>query len=323
MIMGPSLLSDRRGLATRTIVITGATNGMGKVAAKELARGGARLLLVARNRERCEAVRGECIAAAEASNPRVDSLVADLSSVHEVRRAATQISQRLNRIDTLVNNAGGTFPSRRTVTDEGLELSFVLQYLSRHVLTEQLLDRLRASEDPLVMTTAGGGTHVNKYIDLDDLNNERDYGRFRIISKAATLNDLHTHEQSRRHEEIAFINYGPGLVRTNTTMASPMARIFFQTVGRLISRSPEEAGAEIAELAAGGYTGGYYGPRLKRNTPEWTQAQSDLAAQLWEKTESLLRGLTAGGWKSGNAKGSSSGNSTPATSVRAARPGLC
>jgi len=272
----------------RNIVITGATNGMGKAAAKELARQGARLLLVGRNRERCEAVKAECIA--ETANLQVDYVIADLSTVREVRRVADEIKRRLDRVDSLVNNAGGSFPKQRTETAEGFELAFVLQYLSRHVLAEQLLDRLRESEDPHVITIAGGGSYI-KHVDLDDLQSERSYRWFRVIAKTATLNDLHTHAQAQRHEGITFINYGPGLVRTNTTMATPMARILLQTVGRPFSRSSEQAGADIAELAAGGHDGGFYGPGLRCNVPEWTQVNADLAAELWTKTEELLGSL--------------------------------
>lgn len=214
--------------------------------------------------------------------------VADLSTIREVRRAAAEIRERLDRVDTLMNNAGGTFPTKRIETEEGFELSFVLQYLSRHVLTEELVDVLRASDDPIVMTTAGGGTHFDRDIDLDDLQSKRDYGRFRLISKAGMLGDLHTHEQAKHHEGIAFINFGPGLVRMNTTMGTTMSRAFFQTIGRLFTRSPEEAGAELAELAAGGYEGGYYGRGLVRNVPDWTQADSERASELWDRTERLL-----------------------------------
>lgn len=276
-------------LRRRTIVITGATNGMGRVAAEDLAQRGARLLLVGRNRGRLEEVADECLA--EAGNRDVDYVVADLSTVRDVRRAAAEIKRRLDRVDTLVNNAGGTFPIRRIETEEGFELSFVLQYLSRHVMTEELLELLRASDAPVVITTSAGGAYLHKDIDLDDLQSEHHYGRFRVMSKAGTLNDLHTHEQALRHERITFINFAPGLVRTNTTMRTTMAWLFFQTIGRLFSRSPKAAGAEMAELAAGGYEGGYYGPGLKRNVPDWTQADSDRAYELWERTERLLTDL--------------------------------
>jgi len=279
-------------MTARNIVITGATDGMGKLAAQELARQGARLLLIGRNRERCEAVKAECIA--ETGNQQVDYLVADLSTVREVRRAAAEIKRQLDRIDTLVNNAGGAFPWRRTETGEGLELTFMLQYLSRYVLTKELLDRLRASEDPLVMTVAGGGTYA-KDLDLDDLQSERDYKKFAMIGKSAALNELLTLEQAQRYEGITFCNYGPGLVRTKTTMATPLARILFQSIGRLFTRSPEQAGADIARLAAGGHEGGFYGPKLKRNEPVWARANAEVGPALWEKTEELLGGLTAGG----------------------------
>ena len=284
---GLSLDASDRG--SRTVVITGATSGMGESAAKELARRGARLLLVGRDRERCQAVRAECVS--ETGNTQIDYVVGDLSMIREVRRVAAEIRRRLDHIDTLMNNAGGTFPKRRTETEEGFELAFVLQYLSRHVLTEELLDRLQPSEDPVVMTTSAGGTSLDRPLDLDDLQSERRYGRFRSMAKAGILNDLHTYEQSRRHHGIAFINYGPGLVRTNTSMTSTMARIFFQTIGRLFSHSPERAGAEMAELAAGGYEGGYYGPRLRRNESAWQRVEPGLAAELWSRTEQLLDAL--------------------------------
>jgi NAD(P)-dependent dehydrogenase (short-subunit alcohol dehydrogenase family) len=277
-------------IAARNIVITGATDGMGKVAAKELARQGARLLLVGRNRERCESAKTECTA--NTGNRQVDYVVADLSTVREVRRVAAEIRQRLDSVDTLVNNAGGKFPQRRTETEEGFEIAFMLQYLSRYVLTKELLDHLRASEDPLVMTVAGGGTYA-KDIDLDDLQSERDYKKFGIIGKTAALNELLTEEQVRRYEGITFCNYGPGLVRTKTTMAGTMARIFFQSIGRLFTRSAEQAGADIAALAAGGHATGFYGPNLRRQEPVWAQANAHLGPALWEKTEELLGSLTA------------------------------
>jgi NAD(P)-dependent dehydrogenase (short-subunit alcohol dehydrogenase family) len=278
----------------RNIAITGATDGMGKEAAKELARQGVQLLLIGRNPERCEAVKAECIA--ESGNQQVDYVVADLSTVGEVRRAAAEIQRRLDRVDTLVNNAGGTFPWRRTETEEGLEVAFMLQYLSRYVLTKELLDHLRASKDPLVMAVAGGGTYAKDF-DLDDLQSERDYKKFRLIGKTAALNELLTQEQAQRYTGITFYNYGPGLVRTKTTMATPMARIFFQSIGRLFTRSPEQAGADMAKLAAGGYEGGFYGPKLKRNEPVWAQANATVGSALWEKTEELLGGLAAGAGK--------------------------
>ena len=98
------------------------------------------------------------------------------------------------------------------------------------------------------MTVAGGGTYAKDF-DLDDLQSERGYKKFAMIGKSAALNELLTVEQTRRYEGIRFCNYGPGLVRTKTTMATPFAWLFFQSIGRLFTRSPEQAGADMAELA--------------------------------------------------------------------------
>ena len=243
----------------RIIVLTGATSGMGKQAAKALARRGACLVLNSRSRSRCEAVKAECVR--ESGNHQVHYVVGDLSTVAEVRRVAAEIRQRFDRVDTLVNNAGGAFPKQRTVTGDGFELAFVLQYLSRFLMTQELLDQLRASDNARVMTVAGGGSYA-KNLDLDDLQSERDYGWMRVIAKTATLNDLITREQAARYEGIGFYNYGPGLVRTNTTMNTRMARIVFGTIGRLFSRSPEQAGADIARLAVDDHQPDFYGPNL-------------------------------------------------------------
>jgi NAD(P)-dependent dehydrogenase (short-subunit alcohol dehydrogenase family) len=280
------------GVTERNIVITGATDGMGRVAARRLAHKGVRLLLIGRNPERCEAVKAECIA--ETGNQQVDYVVADLSIVREVRRAAAEIKQRLDRVDTLVNNAGGAFPWQRTQTEEGFEIAFMMQYLSRFVLTNELLDQLHAAEDPLVITVAGGGTYAKDF-DIDDLQSEHGYKKFAMIGKSAAFNELLTLEQARRYQGIRFCNYGPGLVRTKTTMATPFAWLFFQSIGRLFTRSPEQAGTDMAELAVGGHEGGFYGPELKRNEPVWSQANAALGPALWAKTEELLEDLTISG----------------------------
>lgn len=87
-------------------------------------------------------------------------------------------------------------------------------------------------------------------------------------------------------------NYGPGLVRTKTVVATIGARVFFQSIGRLFTRSPAEAGAEIAELATGGYESGFYGPKLKRSEAVGAQTHARLGPALLEQTEQLPRSLT-------------------------------
>jgi len=265
----------------KNILITGGTDGQGKATAHRLAKMDSRLLLVGRNRHRGEAAVAEIVGAS--GNKDVTFLPADLSLVREMRRVADHTRKALDRLDVLVHGAGGGFPQQRQVTDEGLEQSLAVQFLARFVLTNELLDLLRAAPAPQVISIAGGGT-ASKPLDLDDLNSENSYGgKFEAISRAGTANDILTLEQIARYQDIAFYNYGPGLVRTRTTGATsfPMS-LFFNTIGRLFTRSPEQSAEDIVTLitSQAPLPSGFYGPSLKRNG-KTTAGTPEEAARLW------------------------------------------
>ena len=133
----------------RNILITGGTDGMGKATAHQLAKLGARLLLVGRNRDKGEAAVSEIIRTS--GSQTVFFLQADLSLVREMRRAAEHIRATFDRLDVLVHSAGAVFPQKRTETDEGLEISFAVGYLARFALTHELLDLLYAAPAPQVL----------------------------------------------------------------------------------------------------------------------------------------------------------------------------
>jgi NAD(P)-dependent dehydrogenase (short-subunit alcohol dehydrogenase family) len=275
----------------KNIVITGGTDGQGKATAHQLAKMGARLLLVGRSRDRGEAAVAEIISAS--GNKTVTFLPADLSLVREMRRVADHIRQTFDRLDVLVQGAGGGFPQARKVTDEGLEQSLTVQYLARYVLTNELLDLLRAAPAPLVISIAGGGT-ASKPLDLDDLNSEKNYGgKFEAIARASVANELLTLEQMARYRDITFYNYGPGLVRTKTVGgSSPLVRLFFNTIGRLFTRSPEQSATDIVALmrSAEPLPSGFYGPSLKRMEKPVAATPQD-AARLWAYSEKAVDDL--------------------------------
>lgn len=269
----------------RNILITGGTDGMGKATAHQLAARGARLLLVGRNRTKGEAAVAEIIRTN--GNEAVAFLQADLSLVHEIRRAAEQIRQTFDRLDGLVHGAGGVFPQQRTLTDEGLELVFAIQYLARYVLTNELLDLLHAAPVPKVVSIAGGGG--SKGVDFDNLEGEKNYSAFGSVTRAGATNDLLTLEQIARYHNVTFYNYGPGIVRTATTMGNWLMGLLFNTVGRPFTRTAEQAANDIVALLTGEYQGGFYGPSLKWN--ETSAAKLD-AARLWSYSKQLLKTLT-------------------------------
>ncbi len=268
----------------KNILITGGTSGMGKATAEHLAQMGAQLLLMSRNSEKGEAAASEI--RRTSGNDKVTFVKADLSLLSEMRQAADNVRQRFDRLDVLIHAAGGSFPPERALTSEGLELNFAVQYLARFVLTNELLELLKATPAPQVLSLAGGST-ISGQVDFDNLQGEKKYNKFGSIANSSRLNDLLTLEQIAHYPEITFYNYGPGLVRTATIMISSFARLFFNTVGRPFTRSAERAAKDMVMLLTGDYPSGFYGRSLKRNEPSET-ADTASCERLWKYSETLV-----------------------------------
>ncbi len=138
----------------QVFLITGATNGIGKATAQAIAAQGGRVVIVGRNGQKTGATAAEL--RQSTGNPQIDFLLADLSSMAEVRRLAAEFQTRYNRLDVLVNNAGAFF-MRRQETVDGLEMTFQLNHLSYFLLTTELLDTLKASAPARVVNVSSGG----------------------------------------------------------------------------------------------------------------------------------------------------------------------
>lgn len=272
----------------KNIVITGGTSGMGKATAHQLAKMGARLLLVGSNRDKGEAAAAELTRAT--GNDAITFVQADLSLISEMQRLAAAIRQRFDRLDVLVHGAGGLFPAQRIVTDEGIEFTFAVQCLARYILTNELLDLLRAAPMPKVLSIAGGGT-IEKPVDFADLQGELNHTKFGSIAKVSVANDLLSLEQMERYADITFYNYGPGLVRTATVVKHPLMRWIFSTIGRPFSRSAEQAAVDIMALLTGDYPSGLYGKSVQRNGPFPQVLADDARAKLWRYCEQLAAPL--------------------------------
>jgi hypothetical protein len=152
---------------------------------------------------------------------------------------------------------------------------------------------LRAAPAPQVISIAGGGT-ASKPLDLDDLNSEKNYGgKFEAMARASVANELLTLEQITRYPDITFYNFGPGLVRTKIMGGTFfLVRLFFNTVGRLFTRSPQQSAADIVALitSEAPLASGFYGPALKR-TEELAAATPEEAARLWDYSEKMVDNL--------------------------------
>jgi retinol dehydrogenase-14 len=197
-------------MAGRTVLVTGASGGIGRATALGLVRMGAHLAICGRDRESTEAAAGELHAG---GGSQADVFVADLSSQVQVRRLAAEVLQRCSRIDVLVNNVGGYWDTRH-VTADGLERTFALNHPAPFLLTNLLWERL-AHSTPARVVTVSSNAHTQGRIDFDDLQGKESYSGARAYSQSKLANILFTYEPARRLPSSVTANaLHPGLTRT-------------------------------------------------------------------------------------------------------------
>jgi len=274
-------------LQNKTIVITGATSGIGEVAAVRLAEQGARILFVARDGSRADATMAKLRHAGPDAAHK--AFYADLSVIAEMKRVAGELAAEPS-IDVLINNAGALF-NRRTVTEDGLEKTFALNHLSYFVVTNLLLPRLKPGAR--IVNTASGA-HRRAELHFDDLQSERGYAGFAVYSRSKLMNILFTRELARRiqgtgvtanclHPGFVATRFGDqsgGLVQHALRLVKPVGAI-----------SPEEGAKTVVYLASSpevaGVSGKYF-YQCRVDQPS-TEAEDDVAAKrLWEISEKFL-----------------------------------
>jgi retinol dehydrogenase 14 len=245
----------------KTIIVTGASDGIGLEASSQLAAQGHHLVMVGRTPAKLEAA----VARVRSESPDVpvESFVCDFASLADVRKLATDLLAAYPRIDVLVNNAGTVF-DRRTLTDDGTESTFAVNHLGGFLLTELLLDRLVASAPARIVTTASVG-HYRGTMDFDDLGFEQGYQIVRAYGRSKLANVLHTRHLATRLEGtgVTANSLHPGAVATNIWSGAPwFARPVLAVAKRLMMVSPATGGERIAYLATSpeveGRSGGYY-----------------------------------------------------------------
>jgi retinol dehydrogenase-14 len=274
----------------KTVLITGATGGIGKATAVGLARLGARVGITGRDRARTETAAAEIARAS--GNPAVDAFVADLSSQAEVRRLAAEVLDAFPRLDVLINNVGG-FWATRHVTADGLEHTFAVNHLAGFLLTNLLLDRLKASAPARVVTVSSGAQAMGR-IDVDDLQGEQTYSGQRAYNQSKLADVMFTYELARRLEgtRVTATALHPGVVNTGFG-AEDQSWIFKVLVPlvRPLMKSPEHGAATSIYLASSpeveGITGRYFANRKPRQSQK---ASYDTATtrRLWQVSADLV-----------------------------------
>jgi retinol dehydrogenase 14 len=285
--------SDQLPMAGKVVLVTGGTGGIGKATAIGLAKMGARVGITGRDVSRTEQAAAEV--GADSGNPAVDAFAARMESQAEVRRLATAVIGAYPRLDVLVNNVGG-FWAHRHPTVDGLEHTFALNHLAPFLLTNLLLERLKASA-PARVVTISSSAHTMGRIDFDDLLGARNYSGQRAYNQSKLANILFTNELARRLEGtgVTATCLHPGIVYTRFGAED---QIWYfgavQRLGRFVLKTPAQGAETSIYLASSpdveGVTGQYFA-NCKPRTAATRAYDTETAARLWRVSTDLV-GMT-------------------------------
>lgn len=270
----------------RTIVITGASDGIGAAASRQLVARGHRVVLVGRSPKKTRAV------AAELGTPYH---LADFSDLAQVRRLAGELLEAYSRIDVLANNAGGVF-GKRQLTGDGFEQTFQVNHLGPFLLTNLLRERLVESEASVIQTASAAARLFSRF-DVTDLNAARRYSGWRAYGNAKLANILFTRELQRRwgSDGVSAVAFHPGVVATNFAgnTGGALRWMYHSPLARRVLTTTDEGGKRLVFLADGTpredwLPGAYYeNDRVTKTHRLATDPR--LAQELWERSAEMVQ----------------------------------
>lgn len=266
-------------------LVTSATSGIGNATALELAKQGHTVLVVARNQTRGNDAKQAIIK--DLGHSAVDVVLADLSSQQSIRALAQYIKANYPRLDVLINNAA-VYTASRTVTTDGLELMFATNHIAYFLLTTLLLDHLHLSDAGRILNVTAPSTSK---LNFDDLQGVQRFNALSAFGASKMCNLLFTFALAKHLEEttVTVNAVHPGLVRSRLLKD---ANVVIRTLSRLVSRPPEQAGRQIAELATSpqfaGKNGRFYraGQEIKYSPYAADSTNQD---KLWTISEQLTQ----------------------------------
>ncbi len=272
-------------------LITGATAGIGEVAAMALGKKGYRVGIVGRDPVKCEATASKI--KQEAATPLVDVFVADLSKQADVRRLADEVKVKYPHLDVLLNNAGAIISTKQESAD-GIERTWALNHLAYFLLTDLLLDLLKSTPGARVVSVSSEAHRFLKGVDFDDIEGKKSYSSWKAYSQSKLANILFTRELARKLKEsgsgVTANCLHPGFVKTNFTAGKGFSTWAFRQLANVLA-IPADKGAQTSIYLASspevaGITGEYFA-KSRVNKPT-AAARDDAAAQrLWTLSEAM------------------------------------
>ncbi len=275
-------------LRDKTAIVTGSTNGIGLITARELAKQGMNVVIVSRSQERCKLIVSQIIK--ETGNSNVEFIASDLSVMANVRQVAHEFMKRHNRLDILVNNAGAIF-FQRLVSQDGYEMTFALNYLSYFLLTVLLLDTLKSSA-PSRIINVSSDAHQGGKINFDDLMFTDNFSGFGAYSASKLANILFTYQLDEylSGTQVTTNALHPGFVSTGFAKNNSGLIKLGMGITSLFARKPEK-GAETSIFLASsseveGVSGKYFSDckEIKSSTLSYDKLTQK---RLWEKSLEL------------------------------------
>jgi NAD(P)-dependent dehydrogenase (short-subunit alcohol dehydrogenase family) len=275
-------------MADKTILITGASTGIGLHSAIGLAKTGANIVMVGRDRERT--VQAVELVKSQSGNASVSYLLADLSSLSEVRRLAQEFKDKVGTLDVLLNNAGAIFLTRK-VSADGYEMTLALNHLNYFLLTDLLLDTLKASPAARIVNVSSNA-HYRGHVNFDDLQSQRGYQGMRVYSMSKLMNVLFTYELARRLQgtNVTTNCLHPGFVASEFAKNNGwLVRIVMPLIPGQISM---EQGAKCpiylaASAEIEGLSGKYFDFDTKEKRSSDESYNEAVAKRLWDVSEKL------------------------------------
>jgi len=270
----------------KTVVVTGATGAIGKATALELAKNNCAVILLGRNTDKLSKVQSEIIQAT--SNNDIETVVADLSEAKSIRQAIAEIKSKHNSLNALVNVAA-IFTKNRTENSRGLEYTFSTNHLGPFILTNELLDLLKAGKPARVITVSAPSTTK---INFDDINGKKNYssGFLGAFGASKMMNIMFTYALARRLEGtgVSTSVFHPGLVKSELTKDMPK---FLYYIFKTISSAPDKAAKMLCSLAIDKQYENSNGTFLKFDGKEIQSNKysydKDLQEKLWILSEQL------------------------------------
>lgn len=271
-------------LSAKTIVITGASSGLGAIAARQLASRGATVVPIGRNPQKTASV---------AKGIGVEGVVADFASLARVRELADELLERCPKIDVLANNAGGLFSSYE-VTEDGHELTFQANHLAPFLLTNLLRERLQADGGARVINTSSVAHKFGK-VNFDDLDNtKRRFRSFPMYGTSKLENILFTRGLAQRWNGtgVTAVSFHPGPVASEFGRDSFATGLIYRTpLKKVFTITPEQGAAPLVELASREETESINGAYFSRHKPAGTSGQSndpEVARELWDRSAEMV-----------------------------------